>query len=83
MAALTQQEQVLRSFPNIDDSEVASKFLHAYLAPGALKIPFELCTRILLKDPAFHETVKEAHRLQNVEALNKICGVSFSSLSVR
>ncbi|GAW08148.1 hypothetical protein LENED_010194 [Lentinula edodes] len=73
MAALTQQEQVLGLFSNIDDPEVACKFLHAYLAPGALKIPFELCTRILSKDPAVHETVKEAHRLQNVEALDKIC----------
>ncbi|KAJ3881264.1 hypothetical protein F5051DRAFT_476871 [Lentinula edodes] len=72
MAALTQQEQVLGLFSNIDDPEVACKFLHAYLAPGALKIPFELCTRILSKDPAVHETVKEAHRLQNVEALDKI-----------
>lgn len=81
MAALDQQE-LLRDFPDVTESDLASKFLHAYLTPEARKnISLELCARILLTEPELHEKLKEGHKSQNSEALDNLCGVS-SLLSV-
>ncbi|KAJ4465596.1 hypothetical protein C8R41DRAFT_871837 [Lentinula lateritia] len=74
MATLDQQE-LLRDFPDVTESDLASKFLHAYLTPEARKnISLELCTRILLTEPELHEKLKEAHKSQNSEALDNLCG---------
>ncbi|KAF8826046.1 hypothetical protein HHX47_DHR6000429 [Lentinula edodes] len=73
MAALDQQE-LLRDFPDVTESDLASEFLHAYLTPEARKnISLELCARILLTEPELHEKLKEGHKSQNSEALDNLC----------
>ncbi|KAJ3875989.1 hypothetical protein F5051DRAFT_412864 [Lentinula edodes] len=68
------QQEALRKFPDIGKPDLASNFLYACLAPEVReKLTLEQCTTILSEDPTLHEKLKEAHRTQNLEALDNLC----------
>ncbi|KAF8824264.1 hypothetical protein HHX47_DHR8000440 [Lentinula edodes] len=68
------QQEALKRFPDIGKSEHASNFLYTCLTPEVReKLSLEHCATALSEDPTLHEKLKDAHRSQNLEALENLC----------
>ncbi|KAJ3849165.1 hypothetical protein EV368DRAFT_85820 [Lentinula lateritia] len=71
---MAHQEAAFKRFPDIGKSDLASDFLYTCLTPEVReKISLELCATVLSEDPTLHEKLKDAHRSQNLEALENLC----------
>ncbi|KAJ3873670.1 hypothetical protein F5051DRAFT_476277 [Lentinula edodes] len=62
------------SFPEVEDINLASKFLYSYLSKtseGLFKPSLELCATSLTVDPSLHDTLKVIHRKRDLDAFER------------
>ncbi|KAE9401229.1 hypothetical protein BT96DRAFT_613106 [Gymnopus androsaceus JB14] len=68
--------EIFDSFPDIEEPELASKFVHSYLASKheeSLKPSLELFITGLSVDSSLHGKLKTIHKTRDVEALERFC----------
>ncbi|KIK65247.1 hypothetical protein GYMLUDRAFT_39611 [Collybiopsis luxurians FD-317 M1] len=67
---------VFSSFPNIDEAESASNFLHTYLNRNSdeeSQYSRELCVASFSEDPKIHGMLRVAHESKDLVALERVC----------